>query len=323
MREQLGGYMLAAYVKNILFVAVGPSGSIFSGCLRPFSGDNKGSEMVIAISTDNGVTWTKRGLDGGTAYSFRGNNVMTIGGWATGEGGGSCTWLSLDDGLTWKVIPQPLLLSRCLPQPPFAWCSNGNILGGDFPWAARGLFLSTDSCASTTQVSDIFPSALLALPHGGVLVGTDTTGIYFFSDNGDSIKTLNEDLTDLHLHAFAMDSSGNIYAGTNNGVWRRPLSSIVSVSQPPEFPTAFRLEQNYPNPFNPNTIIKFELPKASQVSLTVYDMLGREVSVLVNEKREAGVHEVKFEGSHLASGVYFYRLQAGDYVATKKLLLMK
>jgi hypothetical protein len=88
-------------------------------------------------------------------------------------------------------------------------------------------------------------------------------------------------------------------------------------------PTEFRLFQNYPNPFNPRTTIKFELPKASQVRLSVYDMLGREVAVLVNEKRDAGVYEVKFEGSNLASGVYFYRIQAGDYVATKKLLLMK
>jgi hypothetical protein len=59
------------------------------------------------------------------------------------------------------------------------------------------------------------------------------------------------------------------------------------------------------------------------VKLTVFDILGREVSVLVNERRDAAVHEVKFDGSNLASGVYFYRLQAGDFVATKKLLLMK
>jgi predicted GH43/DUF377 family glycosyl hydrolase len=88
-------------------------------------------------------------------------------------------------------------------------------------------------------------------------------------------------------------------------------------------PGAFLLAQNYPNPFNPSTTIKYELPKASHVSLTVYDVLGRQVSVLVNEKKDAGVHEVKFDGSELASGVYFYRIQAGDYVATKKLVLMK
>jgi hypothetical protein len=99
---------------------------------------------------------------------------------------------------------------------------------------------------------------------------------------------------------------------------------ITSVTLPSaEPPTQWSLEQNYPNPFNPSTTIKYELPRASQVTLSVFDILGREVSVLVNERKNAGSHEVKFDGSALASGVYFYRIHAGDYVATKKLLLMK
>ena len=88
-------------------------------------------------------------------------------------------------------------------------------------------------------------------------------------------------------------------------------------------PDGPRLHQNYPNPFNPSTIIEFELPKSSIVRLSVYDMLGREVSVLLNERREAGVHEVRFDGSNLASGVYFYRLTAGDFLQTRRLLLLR
>jgi hypothetical protein len=83
------------------------------------------------------------------------------------------------------------------------------------------------------------------------------------------------------------------------------------------------LYQNYPNPFNPSTTIKFELPKASMVRLTVYDMLGREGVVIVNERRDAGVHEVKFDGAGLSSGVYLYRLQAGEFVQTLKLVLLQ
>jgi hypothetical protein len=82
------------------------------------------------------------------------------------------------------------------------------------------------------------------------------------------------------------------------------------------------LGQNYPNPFNPSTTIKFELPRASEVRLSVFDILGREVSVLVNERRDAGVHEVKFDGTGLASGAYFYRLQVGDFVQARKLMLV-
>jgi hypothetical protein len=88
-------------------------------------------------------------------------------------------------------------------------------------------------------------------------------------------------------------------------------------------PTAFSLEQNYPNPFNPTTVVSFHLPAASNAKLTIYDLLGREVAMLVNERREAGVHEVKFDGSNLASGVYFYRLEAGGFVSTKKMQVLK
>ena len=83
---------------------------------------------------------------------------------------------------------------------------------------------------------------------------------------------------------------------------------FVGVEAETDSPERFVLLQNYPNPFNPNTTIKYELPKASQVSLTVYDLLGREISVLVHEKKEAGVHEVKFYASGLSSGPYFCRI---------------
>ena len=88
-------------------------------------------------------------------------------------------------------------------------------------------------------------------------------------------------------------------------------------------PTEYRLEQNYPNPFNPVTRIKFLVPSSSQVRLTVYDLLGREVALLVNEVRQPGSYEVQFNASHLPSGFYIYRLQAGGHIATNKMILMK
>ena len=101
------------------------------------------------------------------------------------------------------------------------------------------------------------------------------------------------------------------------------LDVITALNDGPRQPAEIRLWQNYPNPFNPSTTIKYELPKSSFVRLSVYDMLGREVSVLVNGRRDAGIHEVKCDGSNLASGVYFYRLQAGDVVQSKTLVLLK
>lgn len=88
-------------------------------------------------------------------------------------------------------------------------------------------------------------------------------------------------------------------------------------------PGVFELAQNYPNPFNPRSVIRYQLPMVSNVSLAVFDLLGREVAVLVDERKAPGSYEVQFDASRFASGVYFYRLRAGDFVATKKMLLLK
>ncbi len=88
-------------------------------------------------------------------------------------------------------------------------------------------------------------------------------------------------------------------------------------------PKEFRLEQNYPNPFNPTTTIQYQLAADSKVTLKVYDILGSEVATLINEDQEAGYKEVKFNASNLASGMYIYRITAGSYVSTKKLMLLK
>ncbi|MCS6989586.1 MAG: T9SS type A sorting domain-containing protein [Chloroherpetonaceae bacterium] len=88
-------------------------------------------------------------------------------------------------------------------------------------------------------------------------------------------------------------------------------------------PRTFELSQNYPNPFNPTTVIGYQLPVASEVRLKIYDMLGREVATLVNERQEAGRYQAQFNASGLASGVYFYRLQAGSFAETKKMMLVK
>ena len=88
-------------------------------------------------------------------------------------------------------------------------------------------------------------------------------------------------------------------------------------------PDKFELSQNYPNPFNPTTLIKYSLPKAGNVSLKVYNVLGKEVATLVNGYQTAGNYKVEFNARGLASGLYFYRLTAGDFVSVKKMMLLK
>ena len=88
-------------------------------------------------------------------------------------------------------------------------------------------------------------------------------------------------------------------------------------------PTVYSLSQNYPNPFNPATTIEYQIPKQSLVKLTIFDLLGREITTLVNEQKGAGTYSVKFEASSLSGGVYFYKLEAGNFIQTRKLLFLK
>ena len=88
-------------------------------------------------------------------------------------------------------------------------------------------------------------------------------------------------------------------------------------------PAGFSLSRNYPNPFNPTTTIRYGLPSRSRVTLTVFNILGQKMANLVDGEVEAGYHEVQFDGYNLASGIYFYRLEASSFVATKRLLLLR
>jgi hypothetical protein len=123
-------------------------------------------------------------------------------------------------------------------------------------------------------------------------------------------------------------SSNRYYTQTYTPVYR----TTVGVEDGPDgLPTVFSLEKNYPNPFNPSTTIRYGLPRTSEVSLEVYNTLGQRVCTLVQEKKEAGYHEVKFDATRLSSGVYFCRLtarpfgerQAANFVATDRLILLK
>jgi hypothetical protein len=106
-------------------------------------------------------------------------------------------------------------------------------------------------------------------------------------------------------------------------------ATYVSENASSNIPFGFRLEQNYPNPFNPSTIIKFSIPavKTTQqvvfTTLTVYDILGRQIATLVNGYKSPGNYEIKFDASGLPSGVYIYKLDAGTFHDAKKLLLLK
>jgi hypothetical protein len=114
-------------------------------------------------------------------------------------------------------------------------------------------------------------------------------------------------------------SYGDIWANVLD--WNNPVG--VEDEETLEIPSAFSLSQNYPNPFNPTTKIKYSVPQSSNVVIKVFDILGNEIESLVDEEKSLGTYELTWYAEQLPSGIYFYRIQAGSFVETKKMLLMK
>lgn len=197
---------------------------------------------------------------------------------------------------------------------------GGNIQG-------VGIFRSRDAGVSWTSVNTgltVLNITALAIHDSVLYAGTDSGGVFLSTNNGTSWSPFNADLPNPYVSSLALNDT-YIYAGILGGLWRRPLSEEL-VSVPPSgknVPLQFGLEQNFPNPFNPTTVIRYELALTSYVVLKIYDVLGKEVETLINEWLSAGSHSGTFNAKELPSGIYFYRLQAGDFVETKKMILLK
>jgi hypothetical protein len=163
-----------------------------------------------------------------------------------------------------------------------------------------------------------------------VIVGSRDTYVYCISGKGDSLifnKQFSDWLYTVNvIPSIDGNNSYDILAGTRDGnvaCFSGGTDFVTNTENPIEIPENYYLSQNFPNPFNPTTNIGFKITTAGLVSLKVYDILGREVTVLVNEYKQPGVFKVDFNASSLASGIYFYTLTAADFVSTKKMVLLK
>ena len=165
--------------------------------------------------------------------------------------------------------------------------------------------------------------AALTVNGADLYAKTDDAELFVSTNYGTTWTKFDSGSVSENIISLAANQS-NLYAGSSMGVIYRSVSGITDVQQiNHNLPELFSLYQNYPNPFNPATRIRYEIPKASFVSLKIYDLLGREVATLVNEEKQSGSYEVEFDGSNLSSGIYFYRMQAGSYINTKKFVLLK
>ena len=199
---------------------------------------------------------------------------------------------------------------------------------GGIALTKNGIYLLPDDNGITTGWQTLYPSGDFR-----TLVASLDETFYFYGNNiglkFSANTTTLEDLTGISggaITSCAIEylglSGGYIYVGTETGgVFRKQI--VISSNEDEQIVNNFELKQNYPNPFNPSTTITFSIPTSEFVTLKVYDVLGREVATLVNENLSAGSYSYNFDASNLTSGVYFYKLQAGKYSETKKMILSK
>ncbi|WP_337865051.1 T9SS type A sorting domain-containing protein [Ignavibacterium sp.] len=289
------------------------------------------------ISTDNGLTWTEKIITisaSGNLVSFAasGNNFVSV---ILGIG----AVISTNGGQTWE-IKNPV--SSTITS---VYYFNGKIFGNG------GLFIfnnNTNNWDASTGLPDAlsFQIPVSMTGYGNLVfsyfVGflTSQGSVYSSSDGGLNWTILNSTglpttvspgasqsaitATSTNLFLYNQTQSGSTVDTAKTGVYRTIIST-TSIENLENLPTKFSLSQNYPNPFNPSTTISFTIPQSEFVTLKVYDVLGNEVAMLVTEYKSAGTYNVQFSTNnlHLSSGIYFYRIQAGQFNEVKKMVLAK
>ena len=289
-----------------------------------FAGTN--FQLGVYRSTDYGMNWTQTTLNNAEISSLAviGNNLIA------GDWGSSSVFRSTDNGNNWMQIPVggtavDVVLS-------LAVLGNNIFAGTD----NAGVFRSTNYGVNWINIGlNAKGISSLTVKDNNIFAGDFFNAEVYLSTNfGTNWKLKNNGLGSQNSVLSLATTAQYIFAGTDSSVWRREYAEIIDVKKISEMvPSAYSLSQNYPNPFNPNTKIKFNIASALSsphalsgehfVSLKVYNLLGQEITTLINEKIKPGEYEVTFDGSNLPGGVYFYKLTAGDFSETKKMLMIK
>ncbi len=161
---------------------------------------------------------------------------------------------------------------------------------------------------------------------GQITVGTSGGNLVLVNPSSGTISSGGSETITLTLNAQNLSEgtyTGQVNITTNGGNITIPIDYLVDVEKLSSIPNEYQLSQNYPNPFNPTTVIEFSLPQTSNVSLKIYDALGREIKNLISDEKSAGSYKVSFDASTFSSGVYFYKLDTEIFSKIKKMLLIK
>jgi len=278
---------------------------------------------IIMKTSDGGESWIPQTEGPQTSYFDDLFFIDENEGYVVGHLNSNSTGIILktsDSGVNWQTYPYSFnypLFSVC-----FTDLNNGWIAG------AGGILLQTTDGGinwNTLQIGreqNIYDIFFLNNEQGWTAGASGE--ILSTTDGGENWQHQDSEI-ELPLYSIIFADEYKGWAVGNYGIILHTISGGITTinDSSTSIPKHFLLNQNYPNPFNPTTTIKYQIPQAGFVSLKVYDMLGKEVAILVNEEKPVGSYEVEFNGSRIPSGIYFYQLQSGSFVETKKLILVK
>ncbi len=298
----LNGYDVAALTIN-------SSGHIFAGTIGG----------GLFRSTDNGGTWTQMNV--GLTSQVVNTLAINLSGHVFAGTLFGGVYRSTNNGDSWTQINTGLTNTSILSLMTF----GSQIFTGT---NGDGVFRSTNNGDTWTSVSigmtNSFVRSLAVSPQGQLFAGTIGSGVFRSNDNGGNWSPINSGLTSLEVRSLVVTGSGFVFVGTYGGGIFRSVQSVTKVR---DFlaatPKEFFLRQNYPNPFNPVTRFDVGVPSFGLVTVKIFDLLGREVTTLVNEELKPGIYNMKWDAGGMPSGAYFYTLYANGQVETRKMVLLR
>jgi ligand-binding sensor domain-containing protein len=291
--------------------------------------------QLLFVANDNGIFKSSNGGTNWVATSLLEPNQQALtvspAGHLYAGTVDAVVYRSTDAGVTWtEILDGNSTISDILVAP------NGSIYVSLQSFFNPGVLRSTNNGVTWQNVLPSVVAGWFAINSAGhIFLSTYSSYVYRTVDGGSTWQQISTGMASAGTQGIVVNDSGVVFVGTLNGQVYRSAQPTVSVSDDRATPREFTLYQNYPNPFNPSTKIRFEVGGSGEggsgftvqgsrlVTLKVYDVLGREVEMLVNENLQPGSYEVTFDAAGLASGVYFYRLQSGEFTQTKRMVLMR
>jgi len=318
----LGGvYKAANYDSN--FSVIG----LINKPVKDLVGD---SQQLIAVTSESNIPKVYRSSNNGSNWSEITSNIYGEV-WCAAVYdnkiyvGGQQLFVSSNSGTNWNIIFD---------------LSNTNVIGIKdslilLGTEYQGIYRSSNlgqswvkTYSSNREISAIYIYGQNVFAAGDKSFLVSTNAGLNFTDRTENLG--NSNITSIALLNNVIYISNGIYATQPVSIWKRPLNELIGISQiSSEIPINYRLYQNYPNPFNPMTNIKFDVPATPQnsgkenVILKIYDVLGKEITTLVDKELSPGTYEVNFDGTNYPSGIYYCRMSFGESATVNKMILLK